>query len=141
MPRAQSLPLCPRAGWAVWATLTLSLLAVPPVPLTAPRLLAKQSRQLVVSPLVSFSGDGPIASVRLHYRPQDSTMAWSTIVGEGARARGRMGCQTMRGSEGWKGVGSVRRREGLRESGGFWTELGLNAVCCAPCPQWTPVRT
>ncbi|XP_072830722.1 tyrosine-protein kinase receptor Tie-1 isoform X2 [Vicugna pacos] len=53
---------------------------VPPVPLTAPRLLAKQSRQLVVSPLVSFSGDGPIASVRLHYRPQDSTMAWSTIV-------------------------------------------------------------
>ncbi|XP_040087376.1 tyrosine-protein kinase receptor Tie-1 [Oryx dammah] len=53
---------------------------VPPVPLTAPRLLAKQSRQLVVSPLVSFSGDGPVASVRLHYRPQDSTMAWSTIV-------------------------------------------------------------
>uniref|UniRef100_A0A480TP48 Tyrosine-protein kinase receptor Tie-1 isoform X3-like n=1 Tax=Sus scrofa TaxID=9823 RepID=A0A480TP48_PIG len=53
---------------------------VPPVPLTAPRLLAKQSRQLLVSPLVSFSGDGPIASVRLHYRPQDSTMAWSTIV-------------------------------------------------------------
>ncbi|XP_054938517.1 tyrosine-protein kinase receptor Tie-1 isoform X3 [Physeter macrocephalus] len=53
---------------------------VPPVPMTAPRLLAKQSRQLVVSPLVSFSGDGPIASVRLHYRPQDSTMAWSTIV-------------------------------------------------------------
>ncbi|XP_004740649.1 tyrosine-protein kinase receptor Tie-1 isoform X1 [Mustela putorius furo] len=53
---------------------------VPPVPLTAPRLLAKQSRQLVVSPLVSFSGDGPITSVRLHYRPQDSTMAWSAIV-------------------------------------------------------------
>lgn len=52
---------------------------VPPVPLTAPRLLAKQSRQLVVSPLVSFSGDGPIASVRLHYQPQDS-MAWSAIV-------------------------------------------------------------
>nr|XP_017531576.2 tyrosine-protein kinase receptor Tie-1 isoform X1 [Manis javanica] len=53
---------------------------VPPVALTAPRLLAKQSRQLVVSPLVSFSGDGPIASVRLHYRSQDSTRAWSTIV-------------------------------------------------------------
>ncbi|XP_049631114.1 tyrosine-protein kinase receptor Tie-1 [Suncus etruscus] len=52
----------------------------PPVPLTAPRLLAKQSRQLVVSPLVSFSGDGPISSVRLHYRPQDSTKDWSTIV-------------------------------------------------------------
>ncbi|XP_017737419.1 PREDICTED: tyrosine-protein kinase receptor Tie-1 isoform X2 [Rhinopithecus bieti] len=53
---------------------------VPPVPLAAPRLLTKQSRQLVVSPLVSFSGDGPISSVRLHYRPQDSTMDWSTIV-------------------------------------------------------------
>uniref|UniRef100_A0A8C4L2Q7 receptor protein-tyrosine kinase n=1 Tax=Equus asinus TaxID=9793 RepID=A0A8C4L2Q7_EQUAS len=53
---------------------------VPPVARTAPRLLAKQSRQLVVSPLVSFSGDGPIASVRLHYRPQDSTMDWSAIV-------------------------------------------------------------
>ncbi|XP_004871909.1 tyrosine-protein kinase receptor Tie-1 isoform X3 [Heterocephalus glaber] len=53
---------------------------VPPVPLTAPQLLDKQSRQLVVSPLVSFSGDGPISSVRLHYRPQDSTMGWSAIV-------------------------------------------------------------
>lgn len=53
---------------------------VPPVPLTAPRLLAKQSRQLVVSPLVSFGGDGPISSVRLHYRPQDSMITWSAIV-------------------------------------------------------------
>ncbi|KAM7098868.1 tyrosine-protein kinase receptor Tie-1 [Molossus nigricans] len=53
---------------------------VPPVPLTAPRLLAKQSRQLVVSPLVSYSGDGPITSVRLHYQPQDSAVAWSAIV-------------------------------------------------------------
>ncbi|EGW08125.1 Tyrosine-protein kinase receptor Tie-1 [Cricetulus griseus] len=53
---------------------------VPPIPLTAPRLLAKQSRQLVVSPLVSFGGDGPISSVRLHYRPQDSMIAWSAIV-------------------------------------------------------------
>ncbi|XP_050017180.1 tyrosine-protein kinase receptor Tie-1 isoform X2 [Alexandromys fortis] len=53
---------------------------VPPVPLTAPRLLAKQSRQLVVSPLVSFDGDGPISSVRLHYRPQDSLIDWSAIV-------------------------------------------------------------
>lgn len=55
---------------------------MPPVPLTAPRLLAKQSRQLVVSPLVSYSGDGPITSVRLHYQPQDSAVAWSAIVGE-----------------------------------------------------------
>uniref|UniRef100_A0A8C5INA5 receptor protein-tyrosine kinase n=1 Tax=Junco hyemalis TaxID=40217 RepID=A0A8C5INA5_JUNHY len=43
---------------------------VPPVPLSAPRLLAKQSRQLVVSPVDSFSGDGPITSIKcLHTRP------------------------------------------------------------------------
>ncbi|XP_072505220.1 tyrosine-protein kinase receptor Tie-1 isoform X4 [Notamacropus eugenii] len=53
---------------------------VPPVPLAPPRLLARLSRQLVVSPLVLFSGDGPITSVRLRYRPQDSSAAWSTIV-------------------------------------------------------------
>ncbi|KAM6220143.1 tyrosine-protein kinase receptor Tie-1 [Rhynchocyon petersi] len=53
---------------------------VPPVALTAPQLLAKHSRQLVVSPLVLFSGDGPISSVRLHYQPQQSNLAWSTIV-------------------------------------------------------------
>ncbi|XP_074077750.1 tyrosine-protein kinase receptor Tie-1 isoform X2 [Macrotis lagotis] len=53
---------------------------VPPVPKDPPRLLARLSRQLVVSPLVPFSGDGPISSVRLCYRPQDSSAAWSTIV-------------------------------------------------------------
>uniref|UniRef100_A0A452EH50 receptor protein-tyrosine kinase n=1 Tax=Capra hircus TaxID=9925 RepID=A0A452EH50_CAPHI len=98
---------------------------VPPVPLTAPRLLAKQSRQLVVSPLVSFSGDGPVTSVRLHYRPQDSTMAWSTIVGEGT---------VMRGMEGWKGVGSVRRREGLK---GEWRLLDrVGTECCPLLKPW-----
>lgn len=69
---------------------------MPPVPLTAPRLLAKQSRQLVVSPLVSFSGDGPIASVRLHYQPQDS-MAWSAIVGECGESWGEMGAGAEQG--------------------------------------------
>ncbi|XP_051855927.1 tyrosine-protein kinase receptor Tie-1 isoform X1 [Antechinus flavipes] len=53
---------------------------VPPVPLAPPKLLARLSRQLVVSPLVPFAGDGPISSVRLRYRPQDSSAAWSTIV-------------------------------------------------------------
>lgn len=78
---------------------------MPPVARTAPRLLAKQSRQLVVSPLVSFSGDGPIASVRLHYRPQDSTMDWSAIVGEweeswGGRGLGRTGVLVIGGKKG-----------------------------------------
>lgn len=54
---------------------------VPPVPLTAPRLLAKQSRQLVVSPVDCFSGDGPITSIKLFYKPKDDNSAWSSIVG------------------------------------------------------------
>ncbi|NXT69151.1 TIE1 kinase, partial [Chaetops frenatus] len=53
---------------------------VPPVPLTAPRLLAKQSRQLVVSPVDCFSGDGPITSIKLFYKPKDDNSAWSSIV-------------------------------------------------------------
>lgn len=63
-----------------------------------------------------------------------------------------MGCQTvMRGMEGRKGVGSVRRREGrkgvgnVRRSEGLQGERrlldGVGAECCAPCPQWIPVRT
>lgn len=54
---------------------------VPPVPLSAPRLLAKQSRQLVVSPVDYFSGDGPITSIKLFYKPKDDNSAWSSIVG------------------------------------------------------------
>lgn len=104
--------------------LMLNLLAVPPEPLTAPRLLAKHSRQLVVSPLVSFSGDGPISSIRLHYRPQDSTMAWSTIVGEWAEPKAAQSCWVV-----------------VRGAKGKGTELDLNGVCCTPCSQWTPVRT
>ncbi|NXV71723.1 TIE1 kinase, partial [Atlantisia rogersi] len=53
---------------------------VPPAPLTPPRLLAKQSRQLVVSPVDCFSGDGPIVSIKLLYKPKDDTSAWSSIV-------------------------------------------------------------
>ncbi|KAK2539808.1 Tie1 [Columba guinea] len=52
----------------------------PPAPLTPPRLLAKQSRQLVVSPVDCFSGDGPIVSIKLFYKPKDDTSAWSSIV-------------------------------------------------------------
>ncbi|XP_040422271.1 tyrosine-protein kinase receptor Tie-1 isoform X2 [Cygnus olor] len=53
---------------------------VPPAPLSPPRLLAKQSRQLVVSPVDCFSGDGPIVSVKLLYKPKDDTSVWSSIV-------------------------------------------------------------
>ncbi|NXH27768.1 TIE1 kinase, partial [Myiagra hebetior] len=53
---------------------------VPPVPLSAPRLLAKQSRQLVVSPVDYFSGDGPLTSIKLFYKPKDDNSAWSSIV-------------------------------------------------------------
>ncbi|XP_062473219.1 tyrosine-protein kinase receptor Tie-1 isoform X3 [Pezoporus occidentalis] len=53
---------------------------VPPAPLNPPRLLAKQSRQLVVSPVDCFSGDGPIVSIKLLYKPKDDTSAWSSIV-------------------------------------------------------------
>ncbi|NWT03492.1 TIE1 kinase, partial [Mionectes macconnelli] len=53
---------------------------VPPVPLSPPRLLAKQSRQLVVSPVDYFSGDGPITSIKLFYKPKDDNSAWSSIV-------------------------------------------------------------
>ncbi|XP_077190224.1 tyrosine-protein kinase receptor Tie-1 isoform X1 [Paroedura picta] len=53
---------------------------VPPVPLSPPRLLAKQSRQLVISPVEHFLGDGPIISVRVLYRPNDATSHWSSIV-------------------------------------------------------------
>ncbi|XP_015146806.2 tyrosine-protein kinase receptor Tie-1 isoform X1 [Gallus gallus] len=53
---------------------------VPPAPLSPPRLLAKQSRQLVVSPVDCFSGDGPIVSVKLLYKPKDDASVWSSIV-------------------------------------------------------------
>ncbi|KFO98590.1 Tyrosine-protein kinase receptor Tie-1, partial [Calypte anna] len=53
---------------------------VPPAPLSPPRLLAKQSRQLVVSPVDCFSGDGPIVSIKLFYKPKDDNSAWSSIV-------------------------------------------------------------
>uniref|UniRef100_A0A8C3B7N5 Tyrosine kinase with immunoglobulin like and EGF like domains 1 n=1 Tax=Cairina moschata TaxID=8855 RepID=A0A8C3B7N5_CAIMO len=53
---------------------------VPPAPLSPPRLLAKQSRQLVVSPVDCFSGDGPIVSIKLLYKPKDDTSVWSSIV-------------------------------------------------------------
>ncbi|KAL8178847.1 UNVERIFIED_CONTAM: Tyrosine-protein kinase receptor Tie-1 [Gekko kuhli] len=55
---------------------------VPPVPVIPPRLLAKQSRQLLISPVEHFLGDGPIISVKVLYRPNDDTSHWSSIVAQ-----------------------------------------------------------
>ncbi|XP_060686545.1 tyrosine-protein kinase receptor Tie-1 [Hemiscyllium ocellatum] len=53
----------------------------PPVPISIPRLLEKKSKQLKVDPnSVNFTGDGPVKSVKLLYKPNDSGAQWSSIV-------------------------------------------------------------
>ncbi|MEE6495094.1 hypothetical protein FKM82_001951 [Ascaphus truei] len=55
---------------------------VPPVPLEAPLLLDRRSRQLILAPLRRYSGDGPVTSIKLLYKPQNSSTDWSSIVVE-----------------------------------------------------------
>ncbi|XP_070817581.1 tyrosine-protein kinase receptor Tie-1 isoform X4 [Chaetodon trifascialis] len=52
----------------------------PPVPATAPRLLEKRSKQLLVMPVDSHRGDGPIISTRLLYKPVENGDSWSSII-------------------------------------------------------------
>ncbi|XP_022604825.1 tyrosine-protein kinase receptor Tie-1 isoform X2 [Seriola dumerili] len=52
----------------------------PPVPTTAPRLLEKRSKQLLVMPVDSHRGDGPIVSTRILYKPVDNRGSWSSII-------------------------------------------------------------
>ncbi|KAM8889361.1 tyrosine-protein kinase receptor Tie-1 isoform 2-T2 [Synchiropus picturatus] len=52
----------------------------PPVPATAPRLLEKRSKQLLVMPVESYRGDGPIVSIRLLYKPVENGNSWSSII-------------------------------------------------------------
>ncbi|XP_039984349.1 tyrosine-protein kinase receptor Tie-1 isoform X3 [Xiphias gladius] len=52
----------------------------PPVPTTAPKLLEKRSKQLLVMPVVSHRGDGPIVSTRLLYKPVENGLSWSSII-------------------------------------------------------------
>ncbi|XP_049911449.1 tyrosine-protein kinase receptor Tie-1 isoform X2 [Epinephelus moara] len=52
----------------------------PPVPTTAPRLLEKRSKQLLVMPVDSHRGDGPIVSTRLLYKPVENIGSWSSII-------------------------------------------------------------
>ncbi|KAM4641074.1 tyrosine-protein kinase receptor Tie-1 [Discoglossus pictus] len=55
---------------------------VPPVPLDPPLLLIKRSRQLILAPLRRFSGDGPITSIKLLYKPSEGSSHWSSIIVE-----------------------------------------------------------
>ncbi|KAM4549220.1 tyrosine-protein kinase receptor Tie-1 isoform 2-T2 [Odontesthes bonariensis] len=52
----------------------------PPVPTTAPKLLEKRSKQLLVMPAESHRGDGPIISTRLLYKPVENGDSWSSII-------------------------------------------------------------
>uniref|UniRef100_A0A7N6AF30 Tyrosine-protein kinase receptor Tie-1 n=1 Tax=Anabas testudineus TaxID=64144 RepID=A0A7N6AF30_ANATE len=57
----------------------------PPVPMTPPKLLEKRSKQLLVMPMESYRGDGPIISTKLLYKPVESDNAWSSIIVYGER--------------------------------------------------------
>ncbi|XP_060890388.1 tyrosine-protein kinase receptor Tie-1 isoform X2 [Labrus mixtus] len=52
----------------------------PPVPTTAPKLLETRSKQLLVMPVDSHRGDGPIVSTRLLYKPVGNGDSWSSII-------------------------------------------------------------
>ncbi|XP_054458689.1 tyrosine-protein kinase receptor Tie-1 isoform X5 [Anoplopoma fimbria] len=52
----------------------------PPVPTTAPKLMEKRSKQLLVMPVDSHRGDGPIVSTKLLYTPVENGDSWSTII-------------------------------------------------------------
>ncbi|XP_062252186.1 tyrosine-protein kinase receptor Tie-1 isoform X4 [Platichthys flesus] len=53
----------------------------PPVPIAAPKLLEKSSKQLLVMPVdAHIRGDGPIISTRLLYKPVENGDSWSSII-------------------------------------------------------------
>ncbi|KAG7514181.1 tyrosine-protein kinase receptor Tie-1 isoform X2 [Solea senegalensis] len=52
----------------------------PPVPTSGPKLLEKKSKQLLVTPVESYRGDGPIISTRLLYKPEKNGESWSSII-------------------------------------------------------------
>ncbi|XP_039503673.1 tyrosine-protein kinase receptor Tie-1 isoform X2 [Pimephales promelas] len=52
----------------------------PPYPTTAPKLLSRSSKQLVVKPVDTYMGDGPIISTKLLYKPVDAEDSWSSII-------------------------------------------------------------
>ncbi|XP_059426929.1 tyrosine-protein kinase receptor Tie-1 isoform X3 [Carassius carassius] len=52
----------------------------PPYPTTAPKLLSRSSKKLVVKPVDIYVGDGPIISTKLLYKPVDTKDSWSSII-------------------------------------------------------------
>ncbi|XP_051563731.1 tyrosine-protein kinase receptor Tie-1 isoform X3 [Myxocyprinus asiaticus] len=52
----------------------------PPYPTTTPKLLMRSSKQLVVKPMDTYAGDGPIISTKLLYKPMDTGDSWSSII-------------------------------------------------------------
>ncbi|XP_051997370.1 tyrosine-protein kinase receptor Tie-1-like [Xyrauchen texanus] len=52
----------------------------PPYPTTTPKLLMKSSKQLVVKPMDTYAGDGPISSTKMLYKPMDTGDSWSSII-------------------------------------------------------------
>ncbi|KAB5584359.1 hypothetical protein PHYPO_G00106530 [Pangasianodon hypophthalmus] len=52
----------------------------PPYPTTPPKLIEKSSKQLVVKPMESYRGDGPILSIKILYKPTESEHPWSSII-------------------------------------------------------------
>ncbi|KAF4112273.1 tyrosine-protein kinase receptor Tie-1 isoform X4 [Onychostoma macrolepis] len=52
----------------------------PPYPTTAPKLLSRSSKQLVVKPMDTYAGDSPIISTKLLYKPVDTEDSWSSII-------------------------------------------------------------
>uniref|UniRef100_A0A8C9WCT0 Tyrosine-protein kinase receptor Tie-1 n=1 Tax=Scleropages formosus TaxID=113540 RepID=A0A8C9WCT0_SCLFO len=53
---------------------------VPPCPTSPPKLLEKRSKQLVVKPVDTYKGDGPIISTKLLYKPMETGDSWSSII-------------------------------------------------------------
>lgn len=53
------------------------------MPITAPKLLEKRSKQLLVMPVYTSVGDGPIISIRVLYKPVENKNEdlWSSIIG------------------------------------------------------------
>ncbi|KTG34546.1 hypothetical protein cypCar_00005012 [Cyprinus carpio] len=52
----------------------------PPYPSTAPKLLSRSSKQLVVKPVDTYKGDGPIISTKLLYKPVDTEDSLSSVI-------------------------------------------------------------
>ncbi|XP_076870942.1 tyrosine-protein kinase receptor Tie-1 isoform X2 [Brachyhypopomus gauderio] len=52
----------------------------PPCPTSAPKLIEKSSKQLIVKPVDHYRGDGPIVSTKLLYKPLETEDSWSSII-------------------------------------------------------------